>query len=100
MSENRKYTVEDMFESYHSFSKRLEQRCHSSESIDVDFAVLRAYRRADWMSSVRVSMVAMVLSTILLIVMPASDGYAMSSMVNRQEKVETIDFIWIGYEKA
>ena len=90
MCENKKYTVDEMFENYRRYSEQVERMCRNSVPFKVDFAVMKRYCRKGRLSPLRVSMVAAVLSGILFTVMPAADGYAMTTVVARQDKAENI----------
>ena len=100
MNENNKYELEDMIEAYHRYMERIDQRIGEGHPPVIDFDRLKARCRAERrMSRRRVCSVAAVMALILFVVTPATDGYGMTSVVNRPDTVVCVNNCLIGYEK-
>ena len=97
MEEKSKYELEELFEAYRRRMGRVEQRLGESEPIEVDFDRLKTCRRDGWLSLGRVFSVAAVIALILFVVTPAADNYAMTSVVNRLDKIESVSDCLYGY---
>ena len=97
MDEKNKYELEELFEAYRRRMGRVEQRLDECEPIEVDFDKLKAYRRDGWLSTGRVFSVAAVIALILFVLTPAADSYAMTSVVNRLDKIESVSNCLYGY---
>jgi len=100
MNEENKYELEDMIEAYHCYMERVGQRIGEGRPPMIDFDRLEARCRAERrLSRLRVSSVAVVMALILFVVTPAADGYGMTSVVNRMDKVVSVNNCLFGYEK-
>ena len=90
MNMRTKPTIEQMFDAYSRHDNQLGQACRGVPMPMPDFGKLPQLRYPTWRGTLKTSCTGLTVLFLLLFLLPSVDGYAMTALVHRMGKVETV----------